>query len=41
MHNEKEIIFPFNEELIIEIDSKAKEIVLEVPEGLIDLYITD
>ena len=36
---EKEILFPWNEEVIINIDRKKKEIALRLPEGLINVYL--
>lgn len=39
MHNEKEILLPINEDLIVEIDPENKELYLELPEGLLDLYL--
>ncbi|TRZ46315.1 ribosome maturation factor RimM [Robertkochia solimangrovi] len=35
----KEILIPLNDELIIKVDRKAKKILVETPEGLIDLYL--
>lgn len=34
-----EILIPMNDEFIIKLDKKKKEIIVETPEGLIDLYL--
>jgi 16S rRNA processing protein RimM len=39
MHKEKEILFPLNEDMIVEIDEEAKTLVVNLPEGLLDLYL--
>jgi len=36
--NEKEVLLPFTEDLIIKIDDKVKTVFYEAPEGLIDIY---
>lgn len=33
----REILIPFAEELLVRIDTKAKELVVDLPEGLVDL----
>jgi 16S rRNA processing protein RimM len=38
---EQEILIPAKEEFIIRIDRNAKQIELQAPEGLIDIYIND
>ncbi|MEO5673481.1 MAG: hypothetical protein ABIQ74_02435, partial [Chitinophagales bacterium] len=38
--NGKEILFPWNEEVVLSIDKRKKEILLKLPEGLIDIYLT-
>lgn len=38
---EKELLFPLNEDLILEIDAEEEIIEVELPEGLIDLYRED
>ena len=37
-YREKEILFPWNDEVVLKIDKKKKEIVLRLPEGLIEVY---
>jgi 16S rRNA processing protein RimM len=39
LFKEKEILFPLNEDMIIEIDEKAKTLFVDLPEGLLDLYL--
>lgn len=41
MRNEKEILLPLNEDLILEIDVDNQELFLELPEGLLDMYINE
>ncbi len=36
---EKEVLFPLNEDMIVEIDQDLKTLVVNLPEGLIDLYL--
>lgn len=40
-YNGTEIIIPFNENVILEIDSKNKTIKTEIPEGLLEIYLGD
>ena len=37
--NGKQILIPINDEFIVEVNRKNKTILVETPEGLIDLYI--
>ena len=37
--NKKEVLIPINENFLKKIDHKKKEVILELPEGLIDIYI--
>jgi 16S rRNA processing protein RimM len=37
-HGDKEILVPLIDEVILKIDRKKKEIYLQIPEGLIDIY---
>jgi 16S rRNA processing protein RimM len=39
VNNGKEILIPMNDEFIIKVDRKTKTILVETPEGLIDLYL--
>lgn len=39
--NGKEIIIPFNENIILEIDQKNKMIKTDIPDGLLELYLGD
>ena len=36
-----EILIPMNDEFIVKLDKKNKEIIVETPEGLIDLYLEE
>jgi len=36
----KEVLFPINDEIVTAIDTKTQEIRVNLPEGLIDLYLT-
>lgn len=36
---EKEVMFPLNDDLIIEIDEEKKLIEVDLPEGLLDIYL--
>jgi 16S rRNA processing protein RimM len=38
-HNGKEVLIPVNDDIIINVDRATKTILLETPEGLIELYI--
>jgi 16S rRNA processing protein RimM len=38
-HNGNEVLFPWNDEVVIQIDKKKKEIMLRLPEGLMDIYL--
>lgn len=38
-HGGKEILIPMNDEFIIQVDKVKKEILVDTPEGLIDLYL--
>jgi 16S rRNA processing protein RimM len=35
----KEVLFPLNEEIVTDIDMDERKIMLELPEGLIDIYL--
>ena len=37
--DEKQILIPMNDEFIVKLDRKSKTILVETPEGLIDLYL--
>jgi 16S rRNA processing protein RimM len=39
MKNEKEILVPISEEVIVNVDRTKKEILVKAPEGLIDIYL--
>lgn len=41
MHEGKEVLAPMNDETILEINRKEKTLSLRVPEGLIDMYLSD
>lgn len=38
-HSGKEVMIPATDELIVEFDTEKKIIIMELPEGLIDLYL--
>ncbi|WP_250433239.1 ribosome maturation factor RimM [Hanstruepera flava] len=38
-HNGIEILIPMNDEFIVKLDKTKKEIIVDTPEGLIDLYL--
>ena len=40
-HNKKEILVPTNDSFIIEVNREKKEITVEMPEGLLDVYLSD
>ncbi|MCD0487273.1 ribosome maturation factor RimM [Pedobacter sp. MC2016-14] len=37
----KEVLFPLNEDMIVEIDEDQKTMLVELPDGLIDLYLSN
>jgi 16S rRNA processing protein RimM len=37
----KEILIPLSDELIVSLDKKSKLIIMNVPEGLVDVYLND
>ena len=39
LYKEKEVLFPLNEDFIIEIDEDEKLLTLDLPEGLLDVYL--
>ncbi len=39
--NGKEVLFPINEDLIVSIDDEKQELHLDLPEGLLDVYLGD
>jgi 16S rRNA processing protein RimM len=39
MYKEKEMLIPVNEAFIIKIDNKNKKIILDLPDGLLDIYL--
>ncbi len=41
MVNGREILFPLHEEMILEIDDTNRHIQIELPEGLLDVYLKD
>jgi 16S rRNA processing protein RimM len=36
--SQKEVLIPLNESFLKKIDHKKKEVIVELPEGLIDIY---
>lgn len=39
LYQEKEILFPLNEDMIIEIDEENKTLLVDLPEGLLAIYL--
>jgi 16S rRNA processing protein RimM len=39
LYKEKEILFPLNEDMIIAIDEEEKTMVVDLPAGLLDIYL--
>lgn len=39
LYQEKEILFPLNEDMIVEIDEDEKTLLVDLPEGLLELYL--
>ncbi|MCJ0741521.1 ribosome maturation factor RimM [Pedobacter montanisoli] len=39
VYQEKEVLFPLNEDFIVEIDEQEKILHLDLPEGLLDIYL--
>ena len=39
LYQEKEVLFPLNEDMIVEIDEEEKTLLVDLPEGLLDLYL--
>ena len=37
--NQKEVLIPLNENFLKKIDHKKKEVIVELPEGLLDIYL--
>ena len=37
--NEKEVLIPLNESFLKKIDHKKKEVIVELPDGLLDIYL--
>ena len=38
-HEEKEVLIPMNDPVIVKVDRAAKELYVKAPEGLIDMYL--
>lgn len=38
-YKEKEVLFPLNDDLIVEIDEDAQILTIDLPEGLLDIYL--
>jgi 16S rRNA processing protein RimM len=39
LYQNKEVLFPLNDDMIVEIDEEERTITVDLPEGLLDLYI--
>ncbi|RYG05892.1 MAG: 16S rRNA processing protein RimM, partial [Chitinophagaceae bacterium] len=40
LYKETEIMFPLNEDIIVEIDDEEETILVNLPEGLLDVYLS-
>lgn len=40
LYKETEVLFPLNEDFIVEIDDEGKILTLDLPEGLLDIYLS-
>ena len=40
LKGEKQLLIPLNDEIIKEVDRKAKTIAIDAPDGLVDLYLS-
>ncbi len=41
MYQNKEVLFPLNEQFVTAIDKKSKKIHVDLPEGLLDIYLSN
>ena len=39
MHGDKEVLIPVSDAVIVKVDRKKKQIMVDCPEGLIDIYL--
>jgi 16S rRNA processing protein RimM len=39
LYREKEILFPLNEAIMIEVDEEQKTLLVDLPQGLLDIYL--
>lgn len=39
--NEKEVLIPYRDEIVLDINSDKKQITVKLPEGLLDVYLSD
>jgi 16S rRNA processing protein RimM len=37
----KEVLIPVTDEIVTRVDHKMKELYVELPDGLLDIYLTD
>ncbi len=40
-YQNKEVLFPLNDDMIVEIDEDGKTLLVDLPEGLLDLYLNN
>jgi 16S rRNA processing protein RimM len=40
-HKGKEVLVPINDETVIKVDKKKRQILVKIPAGLIDIYLSD
>ncbi|WP_367865015.1 ribosome maturation factor RimM [Pedobacter sp. WC2423] len=40
-YQEKEIMFPLNDDMIVEIDEDASTLLVDLPDGLLDIYLSN
>jgi len=41
MYQNKEVLFPLNDQFVTSIDKKSKIIHVDLPEGLLDIYLSN
>lgn len=41
IHQEKEVLIPINDDIILKIDHQLKEMKVDLPQGLLDVYLED
>jgi 16S rRNA processing protein RimM len=41
IHQEKEVLIPINDQLIVNVDHQLKQVAVDLPAGLLDVYLED